>query len=446
MPGWSIPGYAVEELVGAGTTGEVWRARETATGSVVAVKVLRAAAGPEGDRVRVELDRLGSVRHPHLVRPRAVFPFADGIAVVSDFAAGGNLASVLSERGLLAPGEIVTIGVPLASALAALHDQGLVHGAVTATNVLFTDDGRPLLSDFGLPRLPGSAPSAGPRDDVHALAVVLAAGLGGAVPRVLRESVGRALAVDPAVRPSAAELASALRSAGPPAPVRMRGPTAPGEEVAPARPAVRPAGRPAVALLAGVPLALIAAVLAGRIWAAADRPGSPPVLQPARAATSSSPQSALGSAGPAAAPRPPGSAAARSPGSPGSRPPVNWLSVLTRLDDRRNAAFANLDVTALADVYAARSAPLAADAASIRALAAAGARVEGLRLEVRSVQIFRRTPAGTTLRIVDWLAAYEIVAADGRVLERRPARGPLRWLVQMVPARDGWRIGTVARA
>lgn len=125
---------------------------------------------------------------------------------------------------------------------------------------------------------------------------------------------------------------------------------------------------------------------------------------------------------------------------------MKWLSVLTTLDDRRNAAMANLDAAALVNVYAAGSAPLAADAASIRQLAAAGVRVEGIRLEIRSVQMVRRTPAATTLRVVDRLPAYQIVDADGQVRERRPGRGPLPWLVGLVPAGDGWRIASVVRA
>lgn len=106
----------------------------------------------------------------------------------------------------------------------------------------------------------------------------------------------------------------------------------------------------------------------------------------------------------------------------------------------------NLDASALAEVYAADSLPLAGDAASIRLLAAAGARADGLRLEVRSAQLVRRTAAEVTLRVADRLAAYEIVAADGRVLERRPGRGPVTWLVTLVPAGDGWRISALERA
>ncbi len=120
--------------------------------------------------------------------------------------------------------------------------------------------------------------------------------------------------------------------------------------------------------------------------------------------------------------------------------------MLTRLDERRNAALANVDLTALADVYAADSAPLARDASLVRQLAAARAHAEGLRLEARSVRLTRRTANRVTLRVVDRLLAYDIVGADGRVLERRPGRSEKAWTVELVPAGDGWRIAAVKPA
>ena len=54
-----------------------------------------------------------------------------------------------------APGEVVTIAAPLASALATAHGLGLVHGDVSPANVLFTADGMPLLADLGVARVAG---------------------------------------------------------------------------------------------------------------------------------------------------------------------------------------------------------------------------------------------------------------------------------------------------
>lgn len=458
MTGWSLPGYDVERLLGAGAgaggPGEVWLARERSTLEPVAVRVVTVDGREEDlDRLRREAVQVAAVRHPHLVRVRSVLPVDGGVAVVGDFAEGGSLAALLAVRGTLTAGEVLTIGAPVATALAAIHAEGRVHGRVSGTNVLFTGDGRPLLADFGLPSLATSADPAAPADDVRALGNVLAAALDPRAPAQLRACVQRAGSTDPATRPSAAEFAGDLRRNGRPEPLRLDGASAGGPVPLPvqllrsggadrARPPGRPpavqAPRPSVALVGSVLAALVAAVLAGRSWAAADRPAGPPPLQVLRSAASAAP---AGPSAPAAAGVP---TAASTPAAPAA--PVNWPAVLAGLDARRDSAVAGLDAAALAAVYAAGSPPLARDAASIRALAAAGARPSGLRLQVQSVRLVRHTPGRVTLRVVDRLPAYDLVSADGRVFERRPGRGATAWAVDLVPAGDGWRIAAVARA
>lgn len=436
MPGWSVPGYDVERLLGVRGAGEVWLARERSTLETVAVRVVTVDEREDLDPLRREAVQVAAVRHPHLVRVRSVLPVEGGVAVVSDFAEGGSLAALLTVRGTLTPGEVLTIGAPVATALAAIHAQGRVHGRVSDTNVLFTVDGRPLLADFGLASLVIPAEGAAPADDVLALGNVLALALDPQAPAELRACVERAVSADPAVRPSAEEFAGDLRRTGRPAPLRLDGAPAvgpgpppeqslPGGRAERARPPGQPppvkTRRPSVALLAGVLVALAAAVLAGRSWAGADRPAGPPPLQVLRYAAPATPSA------PAAT--------------------VDWLAVLGGLDARREGALASLDAAALAEVYAAGSPPMALDAATIASLAAAGARARGLRLQVQSVQLVGRTPSRVSLRVVDRLPAYDLVSADdGRVLEHRPGRGPAAWAVDLVPAGGGWRIAAVTRA
>lgn len=433
MPGWSLPGYDVEGLLGVGSAGEVWLARECSTLDAVAVRVVTVDGPEDLDRLRREAVQVAAVPHPHLVRVRSVLPVDGGVAVVSDFAERGSLTVLLAVRGSLTPGEVLTIGAPVATALAAIHAKGRVHGRVSATNVLFASDGRPLLADFGLSSLPNPADGAAPAEDVLALAEALAITLDRDPPPQLRACLDRAMSADPAARPSATEFARHLRRTGRPAPLRLDGASGdgpalraeralPSSRTAPPRPPGPPppvkTSRPSVALLAGLPIALVAAVLAGRTWAATDRPTGPPPLQVLRSPAPSAPAAAT----------------------------VDWLAVLAGLDARRDAALVDLDAAALAEVYAAGSTPMALDAASIRSLAAVAAHAQGLRLQVQSVRMVRRTPSRVTLRVVDRLPAYDVVSADGRVLERRPARGPVAWRVELVPARQGWRIAAVTRA
>jgi serine/threonine protein kinase len=140
-----VAGYRVEELVGSGGCGEVWRARDVLTGRLVALKRLHHDGPPaERDRLRREAAVLAGLSSPHIVRLLTVLTSAQGLVLVLEFQGGGSLASLLRARPRLAPGEVVTIAAPLASALAEVHATGLVHGDVSPANLLFAADGRPV--------------------------------------------------------------------------------------------------------------------------------------------------------------------------------------------------------------------------------------------------------------------------------------------------------------
>lgn len=250
----TVPGFDVVEMLGFGSGGEVWLARDQSSGEPVALKRLRPGAGLEArDRLRREAAVLAGVTHPHVVRLRSVVGAGDDLVLVLDLAPGGSLARLVAGRGPLSPGEVVTVAVPLAQALADVHTRGLVHGDVTPANVLFAADGRPLLSDLGVSRLLGEGATAeegtvgfldpavlaggpgGPAADVHGLAATCVAALTGTAPydhegvRVpppagshpILDLLHRVLAADPADRPGAAELACAVWEAAPAEPVRL---------------------------------------------------------------------------------------------------------------------------------------------------------------------------------------------------------------------------------
>ena len=70
------------------------------------------------------------------------------VALVMGLADGGSLRDVVTIRGALPFGEVVTALTPMATALAELHEAGVVHADVSPGNVLFTTDGRPMLADL----------------------------------------------------------------------------------------------------------------------------------------------------------------------------------------------------------------------------------------------------------------------------------------------------------
>jgi len=155
-----VPGYVLEERLGRGGSGEVWRARPRRGGLPVAVKVLHR--GDPEQQVR-EAELLAELDHPHLVRLHEVVRRRthDGeqVALVLDLLAGGSLAELLARRGRLRPGEVVTAVAPVAAALAHVHDRGIVHGDLSPGNVVLTAEGRPVLTDLGVARALGEAGS-----------------------------------------------------------------------------------------------------------------------------------------------------------------------------------------------------------------------------------------------------------------------------------------------
>ena len=177
-----MPGLRLERILGRGGHAEVWEAVDVGSGERVAVKLRRAPAaarsgsGPRprdrgrddaagggvpeaAQRLAHEIALLRRIDHPHVVRLRRVLDLPDGSrAMVLDHAAGGSLAALVRSRGRLRPGEVSTLLIALARALADLHGRGLVHGDLSPGNVLFTGDGRPLLSDLGLASVLGADP------------------------------------------------------------------------------------------------------------------------------------------------------------------------------------------------------------------------------------------------------------------------------------------------
>lgn len=160
-PGLGGDLIAVREL-GRGASAVVWLARSARDGRLLAVKCFNSNAGPDPISVRREL-RLASHRHEHLLVVHDVLPIdlpeGGTLGLVMDYAAGGSLGQLVRSRGRLTVGETVTVLTPLAQVLSYLHHQGAVHGDLAPGNVLFTSQGKPLLSDLGVARMVGD-PSA----------------------------------------------------------------------------------------------------------------------------------------------------------------------------------------------------------------------------------------------------------------------------------------------
>lgn len=154
-PGSRLGQYRVVAELGRGGMGEVWLAEDTRLRRPVAIKALPAGLPDPARgvrRLRREAEALAAVNHPNVVTVHAVEE-VEGIAfLVMERIEGERLDRLIPEDGLPLP-ELLELARPIASALAAAHDRGVVHGDLKPGNVMVTVDGRIKVLDFGLARI-----------------------------------------------------------------------------------------------------------------------------------------------------------------------------------------------------------------------------------------------------------------------------------------------------
>jgi serine/threonine-protein kinase len=151
--------YVLEEPLGRGASGTVWRGRVRDSGEAVAVKVLREELAGDPDvvtRFLRERALLLRLRHPNLVGVRDLVVEGDVLALVMDLIEGPDLRQHLRAEGKLPPPEAARLLSGVLDALAVTHASGIVHRDLKPANILLrrTAEGfEPLLSDFGIARL-----------------------------------------------------------------------------------------------------------------------------------------------------------------------------------------------------------------------------------------------------------------------------------------------------
>ncbi len=260
----SAAGFEDAREVGRGGYGVVYRCRQVGLRRVVAVKVLTVKR--EEDRARFVREQQAMAQltgHPNIVPVLQVGETASGRPfLVMPYCAQGCIQQRIARLGVLEVAEVLRLGVKMAGALACAHRAQIVHRDIKPANILYTDYGEPALGDFGIARtaggfetaagvlagspafiapeiLSGEGPSAA--SDVYGLAASLFAGLTGHaaferragegvmaqfvritkeplpdlrehdIPPEVAAVVDRAMARNPADRPSARELGELIQ-------------------------------------------------------------------------------------------------------------------------------------------------------------------------------------------------------------------------------------------
>jgi serine/threonine protein kinase len=139
--------YRLEDAVGAGGMGEVWRATDLELRRVVALK--QASTG-NGEETRREARIGAGLHHPNLISVFDVVVEGDQRWLVMEYLPARSLAEICRADGPMAPSRVAHIGAQIATALSAMHAKGMVHRDITPANILVTDDGTAKLADLGI--------------------------------------------------------------------------------------------------------------------------------------------------------------------------------------------------------------------------------------------------------------------------------------------------------
>jgi predicted Ser/Thr protein kinase len=168
MIGRSVKHYEVEERLGQGGMGVVYRAKDTRLGRPVALKVLPTEFTRDPDRKArfiQEARAAAAVNHPAIAQIYDVDEDENGVFIAMELVAGKTVKALIQGRELDLLGAL-EVGIQVAGGLQKAHEAGIVHRDIKPENVMVTPDGHAKVLDFGLAKLT-EAPSSSADEISH---------------------------------------------------------------------------------------------------------------------------------------------------------------------------------------------------------------------------------------------------------------------------------------
>lgn len=154
--------YRLGDVLGRGGMGTVWRAQDETLGRTVAVKELRFPSSIDEEEKRRLITRtmreakaIARIRNNGAVTVFDVVHEDDRPWIVMELIEGKSLAEAIREDGLLEPKRAAEVGLAVLDVLRASHREGILHRDVKPSNVLISEDGRVVLTDFGIAQVEG---------------------------------------------------------------------------------------------------------------------------------------------------------------------------------------------------------------------------------------------------------------------------------------------------
>jgi len=156
--------YEILEPIGLGASSTVFKARDTLIGRIVAIKTLQAGLNDNAWRERFmsEARIVGQLSHPRIVKlhDMGIDETSGAPYLVMEYVVGETLEKYLAAKKPELQ-QVYSWGAALARALAYAHEQGIIHGDIKPANIMINQDGRVMLTDFGIARFAAHVTQAG---------------------------------------------------------------------------------------------------------------------------------------------------------------------------------------------------------------------------------------------------------------------------------------------